>query len=180
MKKNTKLYNMIMPIWMMFIFPFVWVVILPLNYIIDSLVFLITMKVLKLEHKKAMYKLSILKIWIFGFISDFIGATILFVPIIVNDVFNLDAGHKSGLIYSIVDKLMQVTVNPFDNIYAFILVTIAVLIAAVFIYVFNYKFSLKKAFENGYIDDVKRRKIALSMAIFTAPYLFYLPTMFMY
>ena len=176
MKKNTKLYNMIIPIWMAFIYPWMWIIMLPLNYIIDSLVFYITMKVLKLKQKKLIYKISILKIWIFGFISDFIGAVILFIPLIINNAFNLDVRYKTGLFYAIMDKLMEVTLNPFDNIYAFILTTIAVLVSALFIYWFNCNFTLKKAVENNYINDIEKRKIALSIAIFTAPYLFYLPT----
>ena len=149
MKKNTKLYNMIIPIWMAFIFPWMWIIMLPLNYIIDSLVFYITMRILKLKQKKLVYKISILKIWIFGFISDFIGAVILFIPLIINDVFYLDVGYKTGLFYTIIDKLMEVTLNPFDNIYAFILTTIAVLVSALFIYLFNCNYTLKKAVENN-------------------------------
>ena len=53
MKKNqTKLYNVIMPIWLLVIFPFTWIIILPLNYLIDTLVLRLTMKHLNIENRK--------------------------------------------------------------------------------------------------------------------------------
>lgn len=178
MKNNIKLYNMIMPIWMTFIFPFTWFIILPFNYIVDSLALYITMKILKLKQKKIIYKISIFKIWILGFISDFIGVSILFIPILINNIFNLDLGYKKGLVYIIMDKLMEVTLNPFDNIYSIVLTTIAVVISAICIYFFNYNYSLKEAFNSKYITDIERKKIALFVAIFTAPYLFYLSVIY--
>ena len=75
MKKNqTKLYNVIMPIWLLVIFPFTWIIILPLNYLIDTLVLRLTMKHLNIENRKEIYKMTILKTWLFGFLADFIGA----------------------------------------------------------------------------------------------------------
>ena len=62
--------------------------------------------------------------------------------------------------------------NPFDNIYALIWVTVCVVLTAYCIYFLNYKISLRKTELN---HDL-RKKLALSLAIFTAPYLFYLPT----
>ena len=45
-------------------------------------------------------------------------------------------------------------------------------LAAFFIYLFNYRFCLSKA---GLEEDEKK-KLTLSLAVFTAPYLFFLPT----
>ena len=57
MKKNqTKLYNVILPIWLLVIFPFTWIIILPLNFLIDTLVLKLTMKCLKIEKRKEIYK----------------------------------------------------------------------------------------------------------------------------
>lgn len=175
MKKNqTKLYNMIMPIWLLVIFPFTWIIILPLNYLIDTLVLRLTMKHLNIEKRKEIYKMTILKTWLFGFLADFIGAALLLIaPFGLSEHVN----DKStfGLI---VDKLSQIMINPFDNIYSIVITIIAVIITAYFIYLFNYKFALKKAFTEGCLDDKQMRKIALSMAVFTAPYVFFLPAIY--
>ena len=62
--------------------------------------------------------------------------------------------------------------NPFTNIFAFFWVTGCVLLTAFLIYRLNLGWCLKKAD----LDDGQKKKIALSLAVFTAPYLFYLPT----
>lgn len=167
-----------MTVWMSFIFPLMWFIILPFNYLLDSLVLYLTMKKFNLKEKKHIYKGSILKICIWGFISKCIGVAILFIPIIINNVFNLDANVGQGLFYFVINELLEVTVNPFGNIYSFILTTLAILISCMFIYLFNYNYSLKKIFKDKYISEVERKKIALSIAIFTAPYLFYLPIIY--
>ena len=68
--KNIILYNMIFPLWLLWIIPSTWIVILPANFLIDLAVLLITMHCLKISGRKEIVKRSILKIWGFGFISD--------------------------------------------------------------------------------------------------------------
>lgn len=78
MKKDVKLYNMIFPLWTLFFLPPAWLVVLPANFVIDSLVFRLAAKVSKLQGVASLYKKSILKIWGFGFLADIIGAAFLF------------------------------------------------------------------------------------------------------
>ena len=171
MKKDTKLYNMIMPIWLLVIFPFTWVVILPLNYLIDTLVLKLTMKKLNVEKRKEIYKMTILKTWIYGFLGDFIGAAvILVVSWGLYDIVNLETAFGA-----VVEQMSMVMLNPFDNVFSFSIALIAIIVASYFIYLFNYRFALKKAFEEGYIDESTKKKIAISMAVFKAPYVFFLP-----
>ena len=70
---NIILYNMIFPLWLLWIIPSTWIVILPANFLIDLAVLLITMHCLKISGRKEIIKRSVWKIWVFGFISDFIG-----------------------------------------------------------------------------------------------------------
>lgn len=146
--KEIKLYNILFPIWFIILIPMSWLVILPGNFIIDSLVLLLTMKATRIVGRKEMYKKTILKIWLFGFISDIIGAAFLFVTIMG----------------------FELAIPGEDYLY----LTIAVLISAVFIFIFNYKVSFK-----GY-DRATRFKMALSFAIFTAPYTFLIPLDWIY
>ncbi len=74
MKKNEKLYNVLFPFWMLMLFPQVWLVVLPGNFIVDSIVLVLSMKVLNFADKKAFYKKNILKIFLIGMLSDVIGA----------------------------------------------------------------------------------------------------------
>ena len=51
-KKDVRLYNVLFPMWMLVSLPMVWYVVIPGNFLIDSLVLIIAMKVLKLLGNK--------------------------------------------------------------------------------------------------------------------------------
>lgn len=76
--KNIKLYNVLFPFWMLLLFPQMWLIVLPGNFIIDSLVLIISMVALKVFDKKQFYKRHILSIYGFGMLSDIIGAAYMF------------------------------------------------------------------------------------------------------
>ncbi len=87
--KDVKLYNVLFPLWMLLLFPQVWLIVLPGNFIIDSLIFLISMSILKLKDKKQFYKKHIFKIFIFGMLSDFAGAIYMLVAMIALQIGNM-------------------------------------------------------------------------------------------
>ena len=89
MKKDVKLYNVLFPVWMLLMFPFVWVLVIPGNFLIDSIVLLISMKALHIAEKKLFYKKHIVKIFIFGFLSDIIAAGIM---LTLNLCFHIGGG----------------------------------------------------------------------------------------
>ena len=166
-KKSIKLYNVIFPIWPLCLIPMTWLVVLPANFLIDLLVVVLTMKYLKVKEIKLNAKSVILKVWIFGFISDFIGTASMFIANVID--FNYETPLGKWWYNNIKNA---VSYNPFESIYAILWVTTCVIITSFFIYLFNYKFCLKKST----LDSEQKKKVALSLAIFTAPYLFYLPT----
>lgn len=81
MKKEVKLYNVLFPLWMLLLFPVTWLIVLPGNFIIDSLVLLIFMKILNICEKKKFYKENILKIFLVGIFSDVIGALYMLINV---------------------------------------------------------------------------------------------------
>ena len=115
-KSSRVLYNVIFPIWMLILFPAAWFIVLPANFIIDSLVLIIAAFALKLCKKGTFYIKHILSIYVFGLLSDALGAGFMLLAV----TFELS---KSA-----------------DEIYFTIP---AVLISAVLIFVFNYFFSFK-------------------------------------
>lgn len=74
MKKDIRLYNVLFPLWMLMLVPSMWLIVLPGNFLIDSLVLVAAMFALKLGDKKQFYKKHILKIYCFGLLSDVIGS----------------------------------------------------------------------------------------------------------
>jgi len=156
--KDIKLYNIIFPVYMLWLIPPVIFIVGILNFIIDSVVVLITEKILKLEDMFSKYKKVIFKVWIFGFLADFIGALFLFITSALFDDLNIPIKYN-------------IDYNPFGNIYALIITVIGILIAGILIFIFNKKICFKK------IDITEKQRFILSlvMAIVTAPYLFLLP-----
>ena len=75
---GIKLYNVLFPFWMLILFPQMWAIILPGNFMIDSIVLIISMFALKMTEKKRFYKRHIFQIWGFGMLSDMIGAAYMF------------------------------------------------------------------------------------------------------
>ncbi|OYP47011.1 hypothetical protein CG709_03480, partial [Lachnotalea glycerini] len=141
MKENhVKLYNLIFPIWILWLIPTTWVVVLPLNFIIDMTVVMLTMKHLKIQNMKKNVKSVILKVWIFGFIADFIGTLLMFSAILID--FNYETPFGKWWYDNISSA---VSYDPFKSIFALLWVTISIVITAFFIYLFNYKICFKKS-----------------------------------
>ena len=121
MKKRNeiRLNNVLFPYWMLILFPITWLVILPGNFIIDSLVLLVSMAILGTENKKQCYKKHILPIFAFGMISDVIGGIYMFLMLAVFEV-------------AIMGDELFLTIP-------------AIIISAAMIFVFNYFFTFRSS-----------------------------------
>lgn len=168
MKKNgVKLYNLIFPIWLLWLIPVTWVVVLPMNFFIDLTIVVLTMKYMRVSDIKQKVKSVILKVWLFGFVADFIGTAAMLISNVIDFNYETEIGKWW---YKNISN--AVSYNPFTSIYSVLWVTGCLIITAFFIYLFNFKFCLKKLD----IDNSQKKKLSLSLAVFTTPYLFYLPT----
>ena len=105
----------------------------------------------KVLEKKELYRKGIWKAWGFGFLADFLAAGVL---VILSSAVSLPF-H----IYA-----------PFSSVGAFLFATVGVVLAGVLIYFFHIRFVWKGIL----LEEGKKKKIALGMAILTAPYLMYL------
>ncbi len=117
-KKEIRLNNVIFPFWMLILFPITWVVVLPGNFIIDSLVLLASMAILGVENKKQSYKKYILPIFAFGMISDIIGGIFMFLMLV------LEVSRMGDELYMTIPALV---------------------LSAAMIFVFNYFFTFRSA-----------------------------------
>ena len=161
MRRDVKLYNLIFPMWGIYffglLFPAFLLILLPANFVVDSMVLLLLFRWLKLPEKKALYRKSIWKTWGFGFLADILSSGIFLCISEVVDFWDYDIN-----VYL-----------PYSSIGSFLFTTAAVLLAGVFIYFFHMRFIWSKI----EIEEGQKKKIALGMAILTAPYLMYLPPM---
>lgn len=170
-KKEIKLYNVIFPLWILWLFPQTWIFVLPANFLIDLLVVMLSMHFLKVKEIKKNVKRVILKIWLCGFIADFVGtfamAAVNFLPVREDTTFGI-WWHRRFI--------GPTSYDPFATVESFLFVTACVVLTAAVIYFLNTKFCLKKAD----LTEVQRKKTALCLAVFTAPYLFYIPLRWWY
>lgn len=160
-KKQVTLYNMLFPIWLIWMLPLtgVFPIVLIGNFIIDSLVIYFTMKIMKVEHIKENYKSSIFRIWIMGFLADVIGMLpMLFLMFNPDDEIYHEIGY-------------YVCYNPLKSPGSFFFVAVCIVLAGLCIYGFNRKIALKKTS----LNLEQKKKAAIAMAVITAPYLYLLP-----
>jgi hypothetical protein len=80
-KKNViKLYNALFPFWLFMLIPEMWFIALPGNFIIDSIVLVISMLCLRMADKKTFYIRHIFGVYCFGMLADIIGSAYMFFP----------------------------------------------------------------------------------------------------
>ena len=154
-KNNIKLYNVMFPIWFFFFFPVMWLIILPVNFLVDSLVLCLSAKRQQVDERKTLWKKHILPVWGIGFLSDLIGAGLVF------------------LIYLVVAEspLVDTWMNPVFFPGTCIISLPGVALAGWMIYLLNKKLTFRKS----QLDPAVIHKICLHLAIFTAPYTMLIP-----
>lgn len=162
MKRPVRLYNVIFPIWFLFLVPAVWLVALPGNLIIDCAVVLLTLLALKHADKKAVLRHAWWRVWLLGFAADFVGV-----------LFLLPSMFMLGYLPEPWDTWLQpVMYNPFKSWLAFAVTLIAVALSGVCIYFFDRR-ALRSC---PALDDRQRHIVCLTLAVATAPWLFFIPT----
>ena len=137
--------------------PATWLFIIPANFVIDSIVVLLAAHYICRGKAKEIWKKSIIKVFIFGFLSDFVGAGFLTGGLLLSNYCELTAFEEAC--------------NGPQSLGGFLVLLIAVAISAICIYLADHKIAFKKL---G-IEDAEKKKLALAMAIATAPYTFFLP-----
>ena len=162
MKKQVRLYNVLFPIWLLWLFPQVLVIVLPGNLAIDCLVLLFALLALKHRQKGAVVKQLWWKFWLLGFAADLVGTAWM-----AAGWFGMAALDAKNLWTIPYINLLRPWLHPLT--FCWTLAGIA--IAGVCIYFFD-KRAMKKC---GLLTGREKHVIALTMAIATAPWLFFLP-----
>ena len=162
---EIKLYNVLFPLWFLIWIPsYLWLLLIPLNYILDSIVTWYTIRELP-DAKHFCLKHS-WKICIAGFLSDLLGSAILLIITQLSYEFSSEALEK------IADGI---TFNPFNNIASFMICMIAVVFSGALIYLIDRKILYK-----AQLTLEQANKSAKWLALITAPYLFMIPSGLLY
>lgn len=159
--KEYRLYNVLFPLWMLILFPQTWLYVIPANFIVDSAVLFLGAYFICREKKKYVFKKSILKVFVLGFLSDFVGSAFLLAGLFV--------GSLTGNAF--IEDIFVKTSNGAQSVGGFFALAFAVLLSAVCIFFADYKIAFRKL----EIEDSEKKKLALVLALATAPYTFFLP-----
>ena len=168
MKSDNKVYNLLLPIWLLIFFPsWLWLLLIPPNYLIDRIVLMWSLG--DMPEKGLFCRNHNWKICLAGFASDYAGAILLFA---LNQLMFGMNDDVNSFISKAADGLMF---NPFSNVLSFIIVIAAIAISAVCIYKLDKSILIKAGLD---IDQAK--KSAIRLAIITAPYVYLIPSEWFY
>lgn len=163
MKANTgsvKLCNVLFPIWILIFFPQVLAIVIPGNLIVDAAVLLLALAAMRHRAKGAVLRRCWWKVWLLGFAADLIGAAWMVLG------WLLATWLPGGA-----ETLGKIMYNPFGHPAAFLWTAAGVAIAGWFIFLLD-----RRVFRS--VPELTSRqstRLALTFAIATAPWLFFLP-----
>lgn len=170
MKKRTefRMYNILLPIWLLpWIAVPLWLILIPANFGIDFLVTFLSLKHQNIpESKETAFRHSC-KICLAGFLSDFIGALFLFLMLDVS-------GSMHGSFWNHISYGLGM--QPFYSFESFLTVVFSILISGFCIYAIDFRI-LKK---DPTLTAEQAKRTALHLALFTAPYLYLIPSELIY
>ncbi len=171
MKYEVRLYNVILPIWLILWIPsWLWLLVIPGNLAVDCLVCFLALLALKHTQKKAVLRRVWWKLWLLGFAADFVGAAWLFLGIF--GFSWLLAGHEGTALYTLwEDTMLAALHDPFQNAAAFLWVLAGVALSGACIYFWDRRV-LRKCPE---LDGRQCCIVALALAAATAPWLYFIP-----
>ena len=168
MKSDNKVYNLLLPIWLLIFFPsWLWLLLIPANYLIDRIVLMWSLG--DMPEKGLFCRNHNWKICLAGFASDYAGAILLFA---LNQLMFGMNDDVNSFISKAADGLMF---NPFSNVLSLIIVIAAIAISAVCIYKLDKSILIKAG-----LDIDQSKKSAIGLAIITAPYVYLIPSEWFY
>lgn len=163
MKREVRLYNVILPIWILWLFPQLFIIVAPANLLVDCLVLTAALAVLKHRNKRTVVKRLWWKFWLLGFLADFVGVVFLLPGALLPSLFS-DAPWTYDISAAII-------ANPFRHPAAFLWTLAGVALAGVCIYFFDRR-AMKRC---DLLTQREKHLVALTMAVVTAPWLFLVP-----
>ncbi|MEQ2443694.1 hypothetical protein WMO64_09435 [Pseudoflavonifractor sp. CLA-AP-H29] len=172
MKREHRLYNIILPIWLLILFPEIWLILLPGNLIVDCLVLFLTLLALKHQGKGRVMKKLWWKFWLLGFAADAVGVAWMFLGLLPAWIAGSgQVGELPAIVAAWEDSVGHITHSAFAHPAAFAWTLIGVALAGACIYFFD-----KKAMGRcELLTPREKHIIALTMAVITAPWLFFIP-----
>ena len=161
-------FDFIIPLWAFWAFPPCWIAIIPITAVLCSIVMYISMLRLKINNRLKILGKTIIKVIFFRVLCDLIVVGFLLLLETRQDFINpkSDFYHWYKNIF-----LRALERNPFSNVFALLLLCSIILLLMILNYQLNKRFTFSKLD----IEEENKKKLALAIATFTAPYIFLFP-----
>ncbi len=164
--ENLHMSEIIMPTWLLWIFPQTWIFLFPITLTADFLVLLLALRWMRCSYRKQFLWHVWWKVWLLGLVADFFGFAWMFLgALIALGHSNSEQGHGW---HNAMEHIMH---KPYGNWQVFLWTLAAVVISGILIYRFNRRMLRR----NPFLREYQNQKISVTLAIFTAPWLFFLP-----
>ena len=159
-------FDLVIPLWAFWLFPPCWIAIIPITAILCSIVMYISMLYLKINNRSKILRKTIIKLTCFNFLCDLIVIGFLFLGVLgVEKIINPKSDFYNWYKF-FMDSFGR---HPIDNIFVILILGVTILLLRII----NYKLNKKFTFSKLDIEEENKKKLALSIAIFTAPYLIF-------
>ena len=169
-RNNVRLYNILFPVWMLIWWPSaLWLILIPLNYLIDTLVFHLSLP--KDADRRSLRRRYSWKLCLAGFLSDFAGSALLFGASALADA-DRSPWRQAPWRRQFVNDIAY---NPFGSAAVFGVTLLAVALAGLLIFLLDRQILKKSGLGPG-----QAKRSALMLALITAPYLFFFPSGLLY
>ncbi len=163
MEKRKRLYNVMFPFWMLIWVPITWVFVIPFNILWDGIILNWGLRREGFTDIKTNLKTYLPKVVLLGFLADFIGSAVLMIL-----AMRAEYLFGDGPLY---DLIISGVMSVYSSAFGFVIMAVIVFLVGVLIYQLNKKIT----FKNSGMSKKEIHKISLRLAIFTAPYSFFIP-----
>lgn len=165
LKRRTRLYNILFPIFILVSVPSpLWLILIPLNYFWDN--FILSKSLKDLPEREEFCSRNAWKICITGFLSDIAGALLLFLEMLICGEYFPDFSDRIGY---------GLSMDPFHTAESFLSTLAAVFLSALLIYFID-RTILRR---NG-LDSALASLASRNLSLLTAPWLFFIPSKWIY
>ena len=156
-----------LPFWAFWVLPIFWPFVIPIVTVFYSIVLYLIMLYLKIDKPLKKLRETIIKVTFWGFLCDLI----IFVIILLIAFVGAKTINPTSNFYYWFEKIYfnDLEKNQLGNIFAFLTIFIPMVLSRVI----NYKLNKRYTFSKLDIEEENKKKLALAIAIFTAPYLFF-------
>ena len=160
--------DLVIPFWVFWAFPPYWIVIIPITAILCSIVMYVALEKLKIKNYFRIFRKTIIKTTFLGFLCDYIVVVLIYT---LESRLNYINPKSDFYVWYKNIFLRALERNPFLNVFALVVLCSIILLLRILNYQLNKRFTFSKLD----IEEENKKKLALAIAIFTAPYIFLIP-----